>query len=94
MTLASFRGTYKRDSFTIRVLQVIASLMFLMNCTRPNIAYAVKRLRRYTYNPNRGPRNAIIRVLNTFGALQTINLDLVAFTYALEGYRMEIGYQI
>ncbi|KAK8609373.1 hypothetical protein V6N13_061822 [Hibiscus sabdariffa] len=31
--------------------KIIRSLMFLMNCTRPDIAYAVSRLSRYTHNP-------------------------------------------
>ena len=32
--------------------QIIGNLMFLTNCTRPNIAYAVGRLSRYTHNPS------------------------------------------
>ena len=31
--------------------QIIGSLMFLTNCTRPDIAYAVGRLSRYTHHP-------------------------------------------
>ena len=33
-------------------VKVIGSLMFLMNCTRHDIAYAVSRLSRYTHNPS------------------------------------------
>ena len=33
--------------------KVIGSLMFLMNCTPPDIAYAVSRLSRYTHNPSK-----------------------------------------
>ena len=32
--------------------QIIGSLMYLMNCTRPDIAYEVGRLSRYTQSPN------------------------------------------
>ena len=31
--------------------KVIGSLIYLMSCTRPNIAYAVNKLSRYTSNP-------------------------------------------
>ena len=43
--------------------QAIGSLMYVMNCTRPDIAYAVIKLSRYASNP--GPHNwkAIVRVL-------------------------------
>jgi len=32
--------------------KIIGSVMFLMNFTCPDIAYAVSRLSRYTYNPS------------------------------------------
>ena len=32
--------------------QIIGSLMFLTNCTRLDIAYPIRRLSRYTYNPS------------------------------------------
>ena len=32
--------------------QIIGSLMFLTNCTRFDIAYPIRRLSRYTYNPS------------------------------------------
>lgn len=32
--------------------KVIGSVMYLMNCTRPDIAYVVSRLSRYTHNPS------------------------------------------
>ena len=36
----------------IECAQIIGSLMCLMNCTKPDIAYAVGRLSRYTQSPN------------------------------------------
>ena len=32
--------------------RVIGSLMYLMSCTRPNIAYTISKLSRHTSNPN------------------------------------------
>ena len=34
-----------------RYAKIVGSVMFLMNCTRLDIAYAVSRLSRYTHNP-------------------------------------------
>ena len=43
--------------------RVIGSLMYLMSCTRPDIAYAVSKLSRYTSNPNGDHWKGIVRVL-------------------------------
>ena len=32
--------------------QIIRSLMYLINCTRPNIAYVISKLSKYTSNPS------------------------------------------
>ena len=32
--------------------RVIGSLMYLMSCTRPDIAYTISKLSRHTSNPN------------------------------------------
>ena len=43
--------------------QAIGSLMYVMNCTCPDIAYAVSKLSRYTSNPGPDHWKAIVRVL-------------------------------
>ena len=43
--------------------QIIGSLMYLMNCTRPDIAYAVGRLSRYTQSPNQDHWTIVCRIL-------------------------------
>ena len=35
----------------LEYLRIIGSLMYIMNCTRPDIAYSVSKLSRYTSNP-------------------------------------------
>ena len=65
--------------------KIIGSVMFLMNCTRPNIAYVVSRLSRYTHNLAYEHWNALTRLLRYLKG--TMNLG---FTYTsrptLEGY--------
>ncbi|RVX14319.1 Retrovirus-related Pol polyprotein from transposon TNT 1-94 [Vitis vinifera] len=47
----------------IEYAQIIGSLMYLMNCTRPDIAYVVGRLSRYTQSPNQDHWTIVRRVL-------------------------------
>ena len=42
--------------------QIIESLMYLVNCTRPDIAYAISKLSKYTSNPNDDHWTALLRV--------------------------------
>ena len=43
--------------------RIIESLMYLISCSRPNIAYTISRLSRYTSNPSANHWKAIVRVL-------------------------------
>ena len=43
--------------------RVIGSLMYLMSCIRPDIAYVVNKLSRYTSNPRFKHWQGIMRVL-------------------------------
>ena len=43
--------------------RIIGSLMYLMSCTRPDIAYTVSKLSRYTSNPGNDHWKGIVRVL-------------------------------
>nr|GEW06481.1 retrovirus-related Pol polyprotein from transposon TNT 1-94 [Tanacetum cinerariifolium] len=42
---------------------VLGSLMYIVNYTRPDLAYSVSRLSRYSHNPGRDHWDALIRVL-------------------------------
>ena len=46
--------------------QIIESLMYLMNCTRPDIAYTVSMLSRCTSNPSDDHWTALLRVFGTY----------------------------
>ena len=47
----------------VEYARIIGSLMYLMNCTRPDIAYSVNKLSRYTSNLGKDHWKAIITVL-------------------------------
>lgn len=66
--------------------RVIGSLMYLMNCTRPDIAYAVGRLSRYTSNPNSEHWDALIRVLRYLRYTLDWGIHYTKYPAVLEGY--------
>lgn len=45
--------------------RIIGSLMYLSNCTRPDIAYSISKLSRYTSNPGKDHWKDMIRVLRS-----------------------------
>ena len=66
--------------------QIIRSLMYLMNCTRPDIAYAVSKLSRYTSNPGVEHWKAIIKVLRYLHFTRNIGLNYTRYPVVLEEY--------
>ena len=66
--------------------KVLGSLMFLMNCTRPDIAFAVSRLSRYTHNPSTQHWVALRRVLRYLGGTMKWGLNFVGHPLVLEGF--------
>ena len=66
--------------------RIIGSLMYLMNCTRPDIAYAVSKLSRFTSNPGDNHWKAIIRVLRYLRYTQNYGLFYSGYPAVPEGY--------
>ena len=66
--------------------RIIGSLMYLMSCTRPDIAYAVSRLSRYTSNPGDNHWKAIVRVLRYLRYTRDYGLHYGRYPAVLEGY--------
>ncbi|XP_071939234.1 uncharacterized protein [Coffea arabica] len=66
--------------------QIIGSLMHLMNFTRPDIAYAVCRLSRYTHNPNHEHWFALVRLLKYLRGTMNFGILYSGFSTVLEGY--------
>ena len=66
--------------------RIIKSLMYLMNCTKPDIAYAVGRLSRYTQSPNQDHWTVIRRVLKYLRGTINYGLCFSQFPSVLEGF--------
>ena len=57
-----------------------------MNCTRPDIAYAVSKLSKYTSNPADDHWTALLRVLGYVSHTKEYDLRYRQYPPALEGY--------
>ncbi|KAK4394090.1 Copia protein [Sesamum angolense] len=66
--------------------KIIRSVMFLMNYTRPDIAYAMSRLTRYTHNPNNEHWSALHRLLRYLKGTMNLCLHFNKFPPVLEGF--------
>ena len=66
--------------------QAIDSLMYVMNCTRPDIAYVVSKLSRYTSNLGPDHWKEIVRVLSYLKYTQNYGLHYSKYPAVLEGY--------
>ena len=65
---------------------IIESLMHLMNFSRPDITYAVRRLSRYTYNPNNDHWNALAKLIKYSRGTMKYGILYNGFPVVLEGY--------
>nr|GEZ11465.1 zinc finger, CCHC-type [Tanacetum cinerariifolium] len=66
--------------------RAIGCLMYDMTSTRPDIAYVVGRLSRFTSNPSRQHWNAITRVFKYLRGTKDYGLSYVGYPSVLEGY--------
>ncbi|CAM8941689.1 unnamed protein product [Rhodiola kirilowii] len=66
--------------------RVIGSLQYITNCTRPDIAYSVNRLARYTSNPSNAHWEALVRVLRYLKHTVNHGLHYTRYPPVLEGY--------
>ncbi|CAM8895716.1 unnamed protein product [Rhodiola kirilowii] len=66
--------------------RVIGSLMYAMTSTRPDIAFAVGKLSRYTSNPSKDHWRAVHRVLRYLKGTMNLGLVYSEFPSVIEGY--------
>ncbi|KAI5350367.1 hypothetical protein L3X38_003258 [Prunus dulcis] len=70
----------------LKYSQMIGSLLYIANKTRPDIAYAVGRLSRYTHNPSKEHWNALERVFKYLRGTIDYSLCYKGFPNVIEGY--------
>ncbi|RVW40555.1 Retrovirus-related Pol polyprotein from transposon TNT 1-94 [Vitis vinifera] len=70
----------------IEYAQIIGSLMYLMNCIRPDIAYAVGKLSQYTQSSNQDHWTVVRRVLKYLRDTINYGLYYSGFPSVLEGF--------
>ncbi|XP_022877047.1 uncharacterized protein LOC111395297 [Olea europaea var. sylvestris] len=83
MHLVSDTGDSKSQ---LEYSRIIGSLMYVMNCTRPDIAYSISRLNRYTSNPSTDHWKTIVRVLGYLKHTKNFGLHYSRYPTVLEGY--------
>nr|GEV98165.1 zinc finger, CCHC-type [Tanacetum cinerariifolium] len=66
--------------------RAIGCLMYVMTSTRPDIAYVVGRLSRFSNNPSRQHWKAITRVFKYLRGTKDYGLSYVGYPSVLEGY--------
>ncbi|RVW91789.1 Retrovirus-related Pol polyprotein from transposon TNT 1-94 [Vitis vinifera] len=66
--------------------RVIGSLMYITNCTRPDIAYSINRLARYTNNLAKEHWFAFVRVLRYFKHTIKYGLHYKRYPSVIEGF--------
>ncbi|GAA0165699.1 hypothetical protein LIER_21028 [Lithospermum erythrorhizon] len=69
----------------IEYAKIIGSVMFLMNCTRLDIAYDVSGLSRYTHNPSSSHWTTLHRLLKCFKGTSDICFHFKRIPAMLEG---------
>ena len=66
--------------------KILGCLMYIMNCTRPDIACAISKLSRYTSNPNKTHWMAMRRVLGYLKHTQNFALHYKNYPAVIECY--------
>ncbi|GJS86307.1 zinc finger, CCHC-type containing protein [Tanacetum coccineum] len=76
----------EKDVSQLEYSRVIGCLMYAMTCTRPDIAFVVGKLSRYTSNPSTQYWQAIQRVLKYLKKTMDYRLTYTGYPSVLEGY--------
>ena len=77
----------KGDSVSqLEYSKIIESLMYSMNCTRPNIAYAMSKLSKFTHNPSKIHWQVLVLILRYLRYCKSYKLNYTRYPAVLEQY--------
>ena len=82
----TFQKNVGESDSQLEYARVLGSLMYIMNCTRPNIACAISKLSRFTSNSNQTHWMAMKRVLGYLKHTQHYALHYNKYPAVIEGY--------
>ena len=66
---------------------MIGNLLHLMNFSRPDIAYVVGKLSRYTHSPNQNHWDALFILVRYLRGIMDYGVEYSGFPILLEGYK-------
>jgi len=75
-----------RSVSQLEYARVIGCLMYAMTCTRPDIAFAVGKLSRYTSNPSQAHWQAVYRILKYLKHTMDYGIYYTGYPSVLEGF--------
>ena len=82
----TFKENERQSDSQLEYARVLGSLMYIMNCTRPDIACAISKMSRYTSNPNQTHWMVMKRVLGYLKWTQHYVLHYNKYPTVIEGY--------
>ena len=75
-----------RSVSQLEYASIIGCLMYAMTCTRPDIAFAVGKLSRYTSNPSQAHWQAVYRILKYLKHTMDYGIYYTGYPSVLEGF--------
>ncbi|KAH9720235.1 hypothetical protein KPL70_006028 [Citrus sinensis] len=75
-----------RSVSQLEYARIIGCLMYAMTCTRPDIAFAVGKLSRYTSNPSQAHWQAVYRILKYLKHTMDYGIYYTGYPSVLEGF--------
>ena len=81
-----FRPNTKRPVKQLEYSKIIDSLMYVMSCTRPDIAFSVGLLSRFSSNPEKPHWNVVQRLMRYLKRTLNLSLLYTGYPVVIEGF--------